>query len=59
MAASRASYIQAGAEGRGTKRAKRIAQPSQSDNTKNTHYELGDRNSFITSPPPEFYMSPY
>lgn len=35
-----------GAEGRGTKRAKRTTQPSHSDNRKNTHYELGDHNSF-------------
>ena len=48
-----------GAEGRGTKRAKTITQPSHSDNTKNTHYKLGDHNSFITpSSPSEFYSSP-
>lgn len=43
MAASTASYIQAGAEGRGTNRAKTITQPSHSDNTKNTHWAGGSQ----------------
>lgn len=46
-----------GAGGRGTKRAKTITQPSHSENTKKTHYELGDHNCFIT-PPSEFHSCP-
>lgn len=37
-----------GVEGRGTKRARRITQPSHSNNTRNTHYKLGEHNSLIT-----------
>lgn len=45
------------AEGRGTRRAKKITQPPH--NTKNTHYELGDHISFLIPPAPsELYAYP-